>query len=309
VFLNDKWSNRTIKLFSIVGITHASSKYQGTLSQSLAITEGALNKLGVSADAMTVSWQPEIRTRQRKLGLRTLLRSRILELETGAQGFFLLEWNGTSLLGKAIAPLAFFLRFARWILLGLLWPTKELRDAHIKENILTEKHIRAWTLFMEGTSEYLIVLEDDATISNEVFLETELKHVLEIIDSESLTSPIYLDLGSYYDYDSVYWGASKSKENISLPPSWYKAPMFANTTAAYLVNREFCQGALVRLTERPELRGVTIDWLNTFISNELNAENKVSYLFRWPSIYNNQSLINGDSSLRSEKFSARTNEV
>lgn len=147
------------------------------------------------------------------------------------------------------------------------------------EMVVTDKHVRAWSAFLDTGSDCLICFEDDA-----VFKSDSIDRLVALLDApDLLDGPLYADLAG---------GCSQEALQIhNLEVSWdgsfrrYSKPV-TNTACAYLLSRplatRFCQS----VARRPWLRLIGIDWLmNTCLMQMADDGERCACLHADPTIF------------------------
>jgi GR25 family glycosyltransferase involved in LPS biosynthesis len=124
------------------------------------------------------------------------------------------------------------------------------------EMFVSDKHIRAWTAFLEKGSDCLICFEDDA-----VFRSDSIQRLMALLDELSpsqLDRPLYVDLAGGCSLDAL------SIQNLE--ESWdgsfrrYSKPV-TNTACAYLLSKPLVAMFVETITRRPWVRLIGIDWM------------------------------------------------
>ncbi len=121
---------------------------------------------------------------------------------------------------------------------------------------MTDKHIRAWSAFLDSDADLLLCCEDDA-----VFKENSVQRVNDLIEMLAYrvgNGPIYVDLAGGCRYDEI------KIDNLEVGRDdafrFYAKPV-TNTACAYLMNRPLVSTFHDILTRKPWLRLIGIDWL------------------------------------------------
>jgi hypothetical protein len=135
--------------------------------------------------------------------------------------------------------------------LGRRW----VRNSAI-EAAVTDKHIRAWTEFLDTNADWLICFEDDA-----VFKEDSIENVKKLLTQVGSSN------GDTYSYFDLAGGCNlndlridkllERKDNYF---RYYTKPV-TNTACVYMVNRSLVSKFHGILTRKPWLRLVGIDWM------------------------------------------------
>lgn len=131
------------------------------------------------------------------------------------------------------------------------------------EVAVTDKHIRAWSFFLDSDADYLILFEDDAIFNEDSKLR--LNNLLDKLRQEELTQNLYVDLAGGCNLDSLKVDQLLSSRDESF--RYYKKPV-TNTACAYLINKSLANHFHRVLTQKPWLRLIGVDWMmNTLFIN------------------------------------------
>jgi len=163
---------------------------------------------------------------------------------------------------------------------------REDRYKILKEIYLTGKHIKALSIFLEGTSEFLLVLEDDAT-PTPVLDRASLNSLIVFLNNHN-NSTTYIDLCQHFTIESVAerYGLKKGiSESI-----FTNYTFFANTTVAYVISRKAAELFLCEIEANPEFRLLGVDWLFTYIARSTEAKHNLIYYVAQESFFTNDSL-------------------
>ena len=159
-----------------------------------------------------------------------------------------------------------------------------------KELNLTGKHIFLWQDFLESDFDYLIVFEDDAT--------SNLTSELSIVDvflyiSTFENQPIFVNLIHQFNLRNQEIISEYEKPNAT----FYFTKVFANTTGAYIINRQMACYLFEAILVEPNLRVMGADWLIGLLARKIPTGSKFICLNIEPTIYYNQSLDDSTSTL------------
>ena len=123
------------------------------------------------------------------------------------------------------------------------------------ELALTDKHIRCLNFLVESEVDYLLVLEDDVTLSDESHLTGGL--LLKLLDSHK-NSALFVSLAKAFTLREIgLQGKVETRDAY-----FYRLPKgTTNTAAAYLVNRAFAEKALTQILNQPSIRRLPADWM------------------------------------------------
>lgn len=158
---------------------------------------------------------------------------------------------------KAIKPRNIFLDLL--ILIRRLVVTVINRDEECRRSVtdsyVTEKHLRAWGIFLEMKSDFLICFEDDA-----VFKKDSLTRVRLFLKGVAKYEgkPVYFDLAGGVSPDLLNVKNLEFK-NIS-GRKYYRKPV-TNTGCCYLISRPSARIFFFYLLKNPGLRLIGADWL------------------------------------------------
>lgn len=215
----------------------------------LRTTRGAIEhftgeKSGVRFDVRVVEWQPEFSAPSRWARLVRSLQSLTSSL---------------TLHRGPLASTKLWLGLAVGLFGSLSGPRSRNSKRAFAELALTEKHIRCLTGFVEGDSDYLLVLEDDVSISTDSNLDYQA--LLSTLDSLSDKS-CFLSLSKAFTLKELGLQNRVREYNdyfVDLPK-----PM-TNTAAAYIVTRGFAEKAMQIILLENSLRRLPADWMLTSI--------------------------------------------
>jgi hypothetical protein len=145
------------------------------------------------------------------------------------------------------------------------------------ERLVTEKHLRAWTAFLDRTDDVLIVFEDDAG-----FLPTSGDRLVGLLSHHVRPDvPTYVDLAGGFPLRKLV-DASRA---TSITDGLLAFPEpFGNTTAGYLVTRPLVERMLQEVLWHPDLRHTGPDWLVNELLMRVHAHRPVVCLHGEPSM-------------------------
>ena len=124
------------------------------------------------------------------------------------------------------------------------------------EMVVTDKHIRVWKSFLDTKADFLICFEDDA-----VFRDDSVERVNDLFDTLSradFNRPIYIDLAGGLTFQEL--GIDKLETRRDAYFRHFSKPV-TNTACVYLMNRRLAAVFYERITRRPWLRLIAIDWM------------------------------------------------
>jgi hypothetical protein len=124
------------------------------------------------------------------------------------------------------------------------------------ETIVTDKHVRAWSTFLETRSDFLICFEDDAIFKGDSV--PRLTDLLNKLFEESADMPIYVDLAGGCELEQLRIGKLETGHEASF--RHYNKPV-TNTACVYLMSRSLVKTFYEMITSRPWLRLIGADWM------------------------------------------------
>jgi hypothetical protein len=159
-----------------------------------------------------------------------------------------------------------------------------------KQLNLTSKHIFLWQDFLESDFDYLIVFEDDATrnLTSELSVVTVFRYI-----STFENQPIFVNLIHQFNLRNQEIISEYEKPNAA----FYFTKVFANTTGAYIINRQMACYLFEAILVEPNLRVMGADWLIGLLARKIPIGSKLICLNVEPTMYYNQSLDDSTSTL------------
>jgi hypothetical protein len=130
------------------------------------------------------------------------------------------------------------------------------RRSSAVETALSDKHIRAWSAFLDTDADFLFCFEDDAVFKEDSNQRIAL--LLESLYSEYFDRPIYVDLAGGCALDELQIQALQTQRDSLF--RHYSRPV-TNTTCAYLMSRPLVEKFHETLVKRPWLRLLGADWM------------------------------------------------
>jgi hypothetical protein len=124
------------------------------------------------------------------------------------------------------------------------------------EMMLTDKHVRAWTYFVDSGADYLIIFEDDAVFKDDS--AERIRGLLNKLSRNHLNKSSYVDLGGGCKLEDLMIDRLQTHQDENY--RYYKKSV-TNTACAYLISRELATSFCTTLTRKPWLRLVGVDWL------------------------------------------------
>lgn len=130
-----------------------------------------------------------------------------------------------------------------------------LRSSAI-EMMVTDKHIRAWSSFLETDGDYLICFEDDA-----VFKDDSIQRLADLLGKLRQELPrglVYVDLAGGCQLEAL--GIDKLETCWDGNFRHYSKPV-TNTACTYLMSRSLVVNFHDELVRKPWLRLIGVDWM------------------------------------------------
>ena len=160
------------------------------------------------------------------------------------------------------------------------------RKTSFMETIVTDKHIRSWSILAKK-NDYLLIFEDDA-----VFDETSIEKIRNLISNillQKLDSYIYVDLAGGFSIDDLQIHQLEAdRDNKYI----YYNKIVTNTSCAYMLNKNLVLFFLDQLRLKPGLRHMGIDWMVNALCIELENEIDSAFcLHSYPTILTHGSTL------------------
>jgi hypothetical protein len=124
------------------------------------------------------------------------------------------------------------------------------------EMVITNKHIRAWELFLDMGSDYFICFEDDVIFKDDSI--QRVRDLLDFISRNNENKPTYIDLAGGYHSEDLKMDKLVSHQNNFF--KHYNKPV-TNTSCSYLLSRSLADHFVDLLLRRPWLRLMISDWM------------------------------------------------
>jgi GR25 family glycosyltransferase involved in LPS biosynthesis len=156
---------------------------------------------------------------------------------------------------------------------------------------LNSKHRLAWANFLEGDCDLLLVLEDDARPTNHLWQEKLLESIETAVDLKS--KPSIVNLAPFFHLEDLL--PELTKQSDFYGQNWRSLHFYANTTAAYIINRLAAKELLTGFINSPRYNLESIDFAMMMVA--VDTEIRFEYLERTPGVFQNLSQVEGDSSL------------
>jgi|688.fasta_scaffold217791_2 hypothetical protein len=157
---------------------------------------------------------------------------------------------------------------------------------------LTNKHIFIWQNFLESDAEYLFVLEDDVIINPKSTLN--LSDIFLIIEAFK-ENYLFVNLINHFDLKKLEIPNNKIVEVTDV----YLTKLVANTTGAYIINKNLGNAFFELILKNPRLRAIGADWLITILGSKISRDLNPIAINLNEGIFLNGSLIFDNSQLAS----------
>lgn len=176
--------------------------------------------------------------------------------------------------------------------LNLLWRHKRFRK-QIRtlsrtsdiEQVLTDKHIRAWAEFLDASSDFLIVIEDDAVMSWAG--SSKLRQLLLRADLAP-SGLLYMDLAGGFELSQLADARNFVIRDDGLV--WTVRPI-TNTTCAYVLNRSMADALLSELLCDPLLRVLGPGWLLNELLQRVYRRSPLDCIHNEQPVYGHGSFL------------------
>ena len=124
------------------------------------------------------------------------------------------------------------------------------------EMAVTDKHIRAWTLFLESGADFLVCFEDDAVFRNSN--GQQLVNLLDKLIQEKSAQAIFVDLAGGCALDVLEIDKLQIRQDSTF--RYYCKPV-TNTACVYLLSRPLAITFCDILSRNLWLRLIGVDWI------------------------------------------------
>jgi hypothetical protein len=212
-----------------------------------ALTELQSWLVGLQFDVnlIDVAYQPEIRPHSRSIAF---LRDVIYQVTA-------LNWQRYCgvrplLLRHIVALLRKIFKIGRYATAGG-W-----RRSSAIEMTVTDKHIRAWSDFLEKDHDFLICFEDDAVFTDDS--KCRLANLLEKLVKDKSDRMVYVDLAGGCSVDALRIDKLQASQDELY--RYYRKPV-TNTACVYLMSSSLVAHFHGTLVRRPWLRMIGVDWM------------------------------------------------
>ena len=159
------------------------------------------------------------------------------------------------------------------------------------ESFVNDKHIRAWTQFLDKGGDYLICFEDDAFFRPDSIVN--FKKFLSKLHI-SLEKPLYLDFAGGNSFDILKVDALQTKSDKYC--KYFRKPV-TNTACAYMINYKTAGIFLENILKRPWLRLISADWLLNKLFIITVPQYKYYSVHAYPHIFDHGSIKGNYASL------------
>jgi hypothetical protein len=161
---------------------------------------------------------------------------------------------------------------------------------------LTRKHNAAWSQFLESDSDFLLVLEDDALLLDG--WKARWVQAQKLLFSFKSPGKLFISLGRGFSFDQLgTLHLSRSIDGVEIFIEMSKP--FANTTCAYLINRELAEALVAYSSSWPNRMLLNADFfLNDLMSRLESSSEKdaITCLHAMSPVFDNASLAGEYSS-------------
>lgn len=136
---------------------------------------------------------------------------------------------------------------------------------------MSDKHVRAWSAFLDTKADFIICFEDDA-----VFKENSISNIVELIGQlKGIDNhkPLYIDLAGGCDLKDIQINKLQEKQDKCF--RYYKKPV-TNTACVYLMNRSLVCEFHNIITRNPWIRLIGVDWMMNCLFINMSKNIKTS---------------------------------
>lgn len=153
------------------------------------------------------------------------------------------------------------------------------------EQVVTEKHARAWSTFLDSEADVLVVLEDDAVVPEGAAAQLAAILADDRIDARRL---LYLDLAGGFPLRKLC--EPSVLEHLGGGLIRIRSP-FGNTTCGYAISRPLAAAMLTELTWDPVLRRIGPDWLVNELMMRIHKRTPIDCIHTEPTILGHGSFL------------------
>ena len=155
---------------------------------------------------------------------------------------------------------------------------------------LTRKHNAAWSQFLESESDFLLVLEDDALLLDG--WKVKWAQIQKLLFSAKSPGKLFISLGRGFSFDQL--GTLHLSRSIDGGEVFIEmSKPFANTTCAYLINRELAEALVTYSSSWPNRMLLNADFFLNDLMIRLassSEKNDVTCLHATSPVFDNASL-------------------
>lgn len=163
---------------------------------------------------------------------------------------------------------------------------------YVIEAYIADKHIRAWSHFLERNSQFLICFEDDVIFKRDSI--SRIKKLLLNTKIDSRNKLLYIDLAGGNNMEIM--NAKMIEQKRDSLGIHFKKPI-TNTACCYLINKNTGRIFIEKVFKNPWLRLICADWMmNKVFISSVNKE-KYFCLHTYPSIFSHGSITGNYSSM------------
>lgn len=207
--------------------------------------KGCFGSKKCDIELIQVAYQPDIIPHSR---LRALLRDFIYQIVGYEWACY--RFKRQSLLILVFNLIKLIFKKSRYSI-GSSW-----RRSSAIEVEVTDKHVRAWSMFLDTDFDFLIMFEDDAVFN--IDSKQRLSDLLDGLMLMDLSGGVYVDLAGGCPLDSLGVDQLLLKQDSSF--RYYEKPV-TNTACAYLINKPLAVQFHKVLTNKPWFRLIGVDWM------------------------------------------------
>lgn len=154
------------------------------------------------------------------------------------------------------------------------------------ETVVTDKHIRAWSRFLESGADFMICFEDDAVLRDDS--SQRVNELLDNLSRKSSHSLIYVDLAGGCERGALK--IDNLETGIDASFRFYSKPV-TNTACSYLMSRPLVTIFIEMVIRRPWLRLIGVDWLmNKLFILAANDGVECACMHAFPTIFKHGSV-------------------
>jgi len=155
------------------------------------------------------------------------------------------------------------------------------------EVMLTDKHVRAWNVFLETNSDFLVVFEDDAIFK--IDSKQKLYDLILNLNHMNLDNFIYCDLAGGCELDLLNINKLESHKDLNF--RYYHKPV-TNSACSYVLNKSLAVKFHHLLIKKPHLRLIGVDWMmnSLFMGMKRSYKNFIC-MHSDPTIFDHGSFV------------------